>query len=87
MKRGNTYSVRYTYTDHHGKPCQSWVSFKSKKEALERKIAVEKTKGKAPNPTIQRFLSGAPRQSISEPFPFAAASVASSKETVSVPSL
>ena len=47
MKRGNTYSVRYTYTDHHGKPCQSWVSFKSKKE-------------KALNPTIQRFLSSAP---------------------------
>ena len=47
MKRGNTYSVRYTYTDHHGKPCQGWVSFKSKKE-------------KALNPTIQRFLSSAP---------------------------
>ena len=60
MKRGNTYSVRYTYTDHHGKPCQSWVSFKSKKEALERKITAEETKEKAPNPTIQRLLYSAP---------------------------
>lgn len=42
MKRGNTYSVRYTYTDHHGKPCQGWESFKTKKEAQERKITVEK---------------------------------------------
>ena len=42
MKRGNAYSVRYTYTDHHGKPCQGWESFKTKKEAQERKITVEK---------------------------------------------
>ena len=42
MKRGNTYSVRYTYTDHHGKPCQGWETFKTKKEAQERKITVEK---------------------------------------------
>ena len=42
MKRGNTYSARYTYTDHHGKPCQGWETFKTKKEAQERKITVEK---------------------------------------------
>ena len=42
MKLGNTYSVRYTYTDHHGKPCQGWETFKTKKEAQERKITVEK---------------------------------------------
>ncbi len=36
MKRGNTYSVRYTYTDHHGKPCQGWVSFETTKK--KRKI-------------------------------------------------
>ncbi len=42
MKRGNAYSVRYTYTDHHGKPCQGWETFKTKKEAQERKITVEK---------------------------------------------
>ena len=41
-KRGNTYSVRYTYTDHHGKPCHGWETFKTKKEAQERKITVEK---------------------------------------------
>ena len=42
MKRGNAYSVRYTYTDHHGKPCHGWETFKTKKEAQERKITVEK---------------------------------------------
>ena len=41
-KRGNAYSVRYTYTDHHGKPCQGWETFKTKKEAQERKVTVEK---------------------------------------------
>ena len=42
MKRGNAYSVRYTYKDHHGKPCQGWETVKAKKEAQERKITVEK---------------------------------------------
>lgn len=42
MKRGNTYSVRYKYKDHSGKPCEGWESFKTKKEAQERKITVEK---------------------------------------------
>ena len=42
MKRGNAYSVRYTYTDHRGKPCHGWETFNTKKEAQERKITVEK---------------------------------------------
>ena len=42
IKRGNAYSVRYTYKDHHGKPCQGWETFKTKKEAQERKVTVEK---------------------------------------------
>ena len=42
MKCGNAYSVRYTYKDHHGKPCHGWESFKTKKEAQERKVTVEK---------------------------------------------
>ena len=42
MKCGNAYSVRYTYKDHHGKPCHGGESFKTKKEAQERKITVEK---------------------------------------------
>ena len=42
MKRGNTYSVRYKYKDHSGKPCEGWESFKTRKEAQERKITVEK---------------------------------------------
>ena len=42
MKRGNTYSVRYNYKDHAGKPCKGWESFKTKKEAQDRKISVEK---------------------------------------------
>ena len=33
MKRGNTYSFRYKYKDHSGKPCEGWESFKTKKEA------------------------------------------------------
>ena len=42
MKRGNTYSVRYNYKDHNGKPCKGWEAFKTKAEAQERKITVEK---------------------------------------------
>ena len=34
IKRGNK--------DHHGKPCHGWESFKTKKEAQERKVTVEK---------------------------------------------
>ena len=30
MKRGNTYSVRYNYKDHAGKPCKGWETFKTK---------------------------------------------------------
>lgn len=42
LKRGDSYSVRYKYKDHSGKPCDGWESFKTKKEAQERKITVEK---------------------------------------------
>ena len=42
MKRGDSYSVRYKYKDHSGKPCEGWDSFKTRKEAQERKITVEK---------------------------------------------
>ena len=42
LKRGDSYSVRYKYKDHSGKPCEGWESFKTKKEAQERKITVEK---------------------------------------------
>ena len=42
MKRGSAYSVRYTYTDHRGKKHEGWESFKTKQEAAERKITIEK---------------------------------------------
>ena len=42
MTRGNTYSVRYNYKDHAGKPCKGWETFTTKAEAQERKITVEK---------------------------------------------
>ena len=42
MKRGDSYSVRYKYKDHSGKPCEGWESFKTRKEVQERKITVEK---------------------------------------------
>ena len=42
MKRGSAYSVRYTYTDHRGNTCSGWESFKTKKEAQERKVTIEK---------------------------------------------
>ena len=42
MKRGDSYSVRYKYKDHSGKPCEGWESFKTRKAAQERKITVEK---------------------------------------------
>ena len=42
LKRRDSYSVRYKYKDHSGKPCEGWESFKTKKEAQERKITVEK---------------------------------------------
>ena len=43
MKRGNTYSVRYNYKDHAGKPCKGWETFKTKAEAQERKITDRKS--------------------------------------------
>ena len=42
LKRGDSYSVRYKYKDYSGKPCEGWESFKTRKEAQERKITVEK---------------------------------------------
>ena len=42
IKRGSAYSVRYTYIDHRGKKHEGWESFKTKKEASERKITIEK---------------------------------------------
>ena len=38
-KRGNSYSVRYTYEDEHGKSCDKWESFPTKEEATNRKQA------------------------------------------------
>ena len=45
MKRGNTYSVRYNYKDHAGKPCKGWETFKTKAEAQERKIISDSVAG------------------------------------------
>ena len=39
-KRGNSYSVRYTYEDEHGKSCDKWESFSHKK----RRQRTEKSK-------------------------------------------
>ena len=35
-KRGNSYSVRYTYEDEHGKSCDKWESFPTKEDAVNR---------------------------------------------------
>ena len=40
-KRGNSYSVRYTYEDEHGKSCDKWESFPTKEEATNRKKQLE----------------------------------------------
>ena len=40
-KRGNSYSVRYTYQDEHGKSCDKWESFPTKEEATNRKKQIE----------------------------------------------
>ena len=40
-KRGNSYSVRYTYEDEHGKSCDKWESFHTKEEATNRKKQIE----------------------------------------------
>ena len=42
LRRGDSYSVRFKYKDHAGKLCEGWESFKTKKEAQDRKITVEK---------------------------------------------
>ena len=42
LKRGDSYSVRFKYKDHAGRICEGWESFKTKKEAQDRKISVEK---------------------------------------------
>ena len=36
-KRGNSYSVRYTYEDEHGKSCDKWESFSHKRGGNEQK--------------------------------------------------
>ena len=40
-KRSNSYSVRYTYEDEHGKSCDKWESFPTKEEATNRKKQIE----------------------------------------------
>ena len=40
-KRGNSYSVRYTYEDEQGKNCNKWESFPTKEEATNRKKQIE----------------------------------------------
>ena len=40
-KRGNSYSVRYTYEDEHGKSYDQWESFPTKEEATNRKKQIE----------------------------------------------
>ena len=40
-KRGNSYSVRYTYENEHGKSCDKWESFPTKEEATNRKKQIE----------------------------------------------
>ena len=40
-KRGNSYNVRYTYEDEHGKSCDKWESFPTKEEATNRKEQIE----------------------------------------------
>ena len=42
LRRGDSYSVRFKYKDHAGRICEGWESFKTKKEAQDRKISVEK---------------------------------------------
>ena len=42
-KRGNSYSVRYTYEDEHGKSCDKWESFPTKEEATNRYTTLSKT--------------------------------------------
>ena len=40
-KRCNSYSVRYTYEDEHGKSCDKWESFSTKEEAVKRQKQIE----------------------------------------------
>ena len=42
LRRRDSYSVRFKYKDHAGRICEGWESFKTKKEAQDRKISVEK---------------------------------------------
>lgn len=42
LRHGDSYSVRFKYKDHAGRICEGWESFKTKKEAQDRKISVEK---------------------------------------------
>ena len=40
-KRGNSFGVRYTYEDEHGKSCDKWESFPTKEEAVKRQKQIE----------------------------------------------
>ena len=60
MKRGNTYSVRYTYTAPSRQILPELGELQNQKGSPGAQDHGGKSKEKAPNRTIQRFLSGAP---------------------------
>ena len=66
MKRGDSYSVRYKYKDHSGKPCEGWESFKTKKEAQElRTYDIEKFYATLAKTPCGQYVHGV-KQSLTE---------------------
>ena len=61
-KRGNSYSVRYTYEDEHGKSCDKWESFPTKEEATNRKKQIEHSLHVADK--LNEYLSGKSENSV-----------------------
>ena len=66
LKRGDSYSVRYKYKDHSGKPCEGWESFKTRKEAQElRTYDIEKFYSTLAKTPCGQYVHGV-KQNLSE---------------------
>ena len=65
-KRGNSYSVRYTYEDEHGKSCDKWESFPTQErriwEVEEMRAALDSMEDPILHLAVHLTLVGALRE-------------------------
>ena len=61
-KRGNSYSVRYTYEDEHGKSCDKWESFPTNWTVEEMRAALDSMEDPILHLAVHLTLVGALRE-------------------------